>query len=129
MFPRRNPSHLRCSLPARVSRFYQSCFPPPPPYSPPTASDLNCEFGSQRALPDLNRELYMSVGTAGPQQRAADLMGHCRTSTTSSTCLWPLPTSIADARSQWALPSRAQWALPDLSQTPERSQIECQKEC
>ena len=45
----------------RVSRFYQSylLLPPPPP----------------------NSELQISVGTAGPQQRAPDLSAHCRTST------------------------------------------------
>ena len=31
---------------------------------------------SQWALPDLNRELQISVGTAGPQPRAPDLSGH-----------------------------------------------------
>ena len=43
-----------------VSRFYQSCFPPPPPPSPLAASDLNCE-------------LQISVGTAGPQRLAQDV--------------------------------------------------------
>ena len=38
-----------------------------PPSSPPAASHLNCE-------------LRISVGTAGPQPRAPDLSGHCRTS-------------------------------------------------
>ena len=64
---------------------------------------------SQWAPPDLNYELQM--GTAGPQLRAPDLSGHCRTSVTSS-------------RSQWALPDlnrelQISVALPD-SQTPER---------
>ena len=55
-----------------VSRFYQSCFPPPP--SPPlAASDLNCE-------------LQISVGTAEPQTRAPDISGHCWTSTASARC-------------------------------------------
>eukprot|EP00435_Cladocopium_sp_Y103_P044010 s2633_g12.t1 len=34
---------------------------------------------SQRALPDLKRELQISVGTAGPQPKAPDLSWHCRT--------------------------------------------------
>jgi hypothetical protein len=34
---------------------------------------------SQWALLDLNCELQMSVGTAGPQLRAPDVSGHCRT--------------------------------------------------
>ena len=72
---------------------------------------------SQRALPDLNRELQIPVGTAGPQPRAPDPSGHCRTSTTSSRSQWALPdlnrdfqiavgsgTSTATSRSQWALP-------------------------
>ena len=53
----------------------------------------------QWALPNLNRELQISVGTAGPQLRAPDFNGHCQISTASC---------------------RFQWALPDLSQTPER---------
>ena len=58
---------------------------------------------SQWALPDLNRDFQIAVGTAGPQPRAPDPSGHCRTSTASS---------------------RSQWALPDLN-----GQIECQKIC
>ena len=74
-----------------VARFYQSFFLPPsfllpffllPPsfHLPPTAKSR-----SQQALPDLHRELQISVGTwtasAGPQLRAPDLSKHCRTST------------------------------------------------
>ena len=40
--------------------------------------------GSHWALPDINRERRISVGTAGPQPRAPDLSGHCRTSTASA---------------------------------------------
>eukprot|EP00435_Cladocopium_sp_Y103_P034420 s1105_g8.t2 len=47
---------------------------------------LNREFqiavgtaGSQWALPDLNREHQIPVGTAGPQPRAPDCSGHCQT--------------------------------------------------
>ena len=54
----------------RVSRFYQRCIPPPPSTSPP--ANLNCE-------------LPIWVGTAGPQlqagsQRALPYLnrGHCR---------------------------------------------------
>eukprot|EP00435_Cladocopium_sp_Y103_P040801 s1552_g11.t1 len=46
---------------------------------------------SQWALPDLNREFQIAVGTAGPQPRIPDRNGHCR-------------TSIASSRSQRALP-------------------------
>ena len=54
---------------------------------------LNCRAltaSSASQKTDLNCELQISVGTAGPQLRAPDLSGHCRTST-------------ARARSQWAL--------------------------
>ena len=81
---------------------------------------------SQWALPDLNRELQISVCTAGPQPRAPDLSGHCRTSTASS-------------RSQWALQDlnrELQTRDPDLSQTPEKMSdktpermSECQSIC
>ena len=128
----------------RVVRFYQSCSPPPPPPPPPrspdpsghsrtpTAScrsqgalpDLNRELQipvgtagpqprlpdrirSQCALPDLNRDFQIAVGTAGPQPRLPDRSGHCRTSTATS---------------------RSQWALPDLN-GKKRCQIECQKIC
>ena len=61
----------------------------------------------------LNRELQRSVGTAGPQPRASDLSGHCRTSTASA---------------------RFQWALLDLNRelqswTSAKRQRECQIEC
>eukprot|EP00435_Cladocopium_sp_Y103_P060571 s286_g22.t1 len=46
---------------------------------------------SQWALPDLNRELQIPVGTAGPQPRVPDPSGHCRTSTASSRSQWALP--------------------------------------
>ena len=49
---------------------------------------------SQWALPDLNRELQISVCTAGPQPRAPDLSGHCRTSTASSRSQWALPEYV-----------------------------------
>eukprot|EP00435_Cladocopium_sp_Y103_P059271 s181_g21.t1 len=62
--------------------------------------------GSQWALPDLNCERQIAVGTAGPQLRAPDRSGHCRTST-------------ASPRFQWALPDRSQWALPDLNREPQ----------
>ena len=100
----------------RVVRFYQSCSPPPPPpppsppRPPPRSPDPSghCRTStsssrSQWALPDLNRDFQVAVGTAGPQPRLPDRSGHCRTSTASS---------------------RSQWALPDLN-----GQIECQKIC
>ena len=46
---------------------------------------------SQWALLNLNRELQISVGTAGPQPRAPDLSGHRGTSTATSRSQWALP--------------------------------------
>ena len=63
-----------------------SSFRPSSPFFLPTANSR-----SQCALPDLNCELQISVGTAGPQPRAPDLSGHCRTSTTTSRSQWALP--------------------------------------
>ena len=71
-----------CFQPARWgpldSRFYQSRFSRflllHLLLSPPAASDL-ASSGSQSAPPDINRELQMSVSTAGSQQRAPDLSG------------------------------------------------------
>ena len=51
--------------------------------------DLNREL--QIAVPDLNRDFQVAVGTAGPQPRAPDPSGHCRTSTASSRSQWALP--------------------------------------
>ena len=48
------------------------------------------------ALPDFNRELQISVCTAGPQLRAPDLSVHCRTSTASSRSQWALPDLAPD---------------------------------
>ena len=59
---------------------------------------------SQWALLDLNRELQIAVGTAGPQPRLPGRSGHCRTSIATSRSQWALPTSTATSRSQWALP-------------------------
>ena len=63
-----------------------SSFRPSSPFFLPTANSR-----SQCALPDLNCELQISVGTAGPQPRAPDLSAHCRTSTASSRSQWALP--------------------------------------
>ena len=80
----------------RVVRFYQSCSPPPPPHPPPPprSPDPSDPSGhsrtstassrSQWALPDLNRDFQVAVGTAEPQPRVPDPSGHCRTSTASS---------------------------------------------
>ena len=91
----------------RVVRFYQSCSPPrPPPRSPDPSGHSRTSTASSRsqwALPDLNRDFQIAVGTAGPQPRLPDRSGHCRTSTATS---------------------RSQWAPPDLN-----GQIECQIEC
>ena len=81
----------------RVVRFYQSCSPPPsPPHPPPPPRPPppppspdpsgHCRTStatsrSQWALPDLNRDFQIAVGTAGPQPRLPDPSGHCRAST------------------------------------------------
>ena len=86
----------------RVVRFYQSCSPPPPPPPhpppPPRSTDPSghsrtstASSRSQWALPDLNRELQIAVGTAGPQPRLPGRSGHCRTSTATSRSQWALP--------------------------------------
>ena len=88
----------------RVVRFYQSCSPPPspPPPSPlrppPRSPDPSghsrtstANSRSQWALPDLNRDFQIAVGTAGPQPRLPDRSGHCRTSTATSRSQWALP--------------------------------------
>ena len=80
----------------RVVRFYQSCSPPPPP--PPPSPPPPSQSRSQWALPDLNREFQITVGTAGPQPRAPDLSGHCRTSTASSRSQWALPDLNRDVQ-------------------------------
>ena len=41
--------------------------------------------------PPPNSKLQISVSTAGPQLRAPNLSGHCRTSTVSSASQWALP--------------------------------------
>ena len=81
---------------------------------------------SQWALPDLNRELQISVGTAGPQPRAPDLSGHCRTQLREPDLSGHRRTSAARARSQRALrdlncerkvshrmPARMSYRMPD----------------
>ena len=90
----------------RVVKFYQSCSPPPPPPPPPPphpplppgspdplmrSRTSNASSRSQWALPDLNRELQIAVGTAGPQPRLPDPSGHCRTPTATSRSQWALP--------------------------------------
>ena len=73
--------------------------------------DLNCvsQLQAPDLMPGLNSELQISVGTAGPQLRAADLSGHCQnTSTTSSKSQRVALTSTTSAgrcrtsaRSHW----------------------------
>ena len=105
----------------RVVRFYQSCSPPPPPPPPPLppppphppppprspdpsghSRTSTASSRSHWALLDLNRELQIAVGTAGPQPRLPGRSGHCRTSTATS---------------------RSQWALPDLNEKNVRKDV------
>ena len=105
-----------CQL--RVSRFYQSClvllpFLLPSSFLPRIAT---ASSRSQWALPDLNRELQISVGTAGPRPPAPDLSEHCRTSTAISVgTAGPQPRAPNLCRAQTAS-ARSRWALPDLNQ-------------
>ena len=58
-----------------------------------------------------NSELQIAVGTAGPQPRAPDLSGHCRTFAVSSIS-GHCRTSSGRSRAQWALPD----VQPDASE-------------
>ena len=101
-------------------------------FSSSASASSSSQSRSQWALPDLNRELQIAVGTAGPPPRAQDPSGHCRTSTASSRSQWALPDlnrelQIAVGTAGPRLPdrsghcrtstatSRSQWALPDLN--------------
>eukprot|EP00435_Cladocopium_sp_Y103_P060238 s129_g22.t1 len=119
--------------------------PPPPPGSPRASSSpaadrsRHCRTSSassrsQWALPDVNRDCQIPVGTAGPQLRAADRSGQRRTSTASSRSQWATPDlnrefqiAVGNAGPQPRVPdpseqrqtstasSRSQWATPDLN--------------
>ena len=76
---------------------------------------------------------FFSSGTAGPQPRAPDLSGHCRTSTTSSRSQWARPdlnrelqisvgTAGPQLQSQWAVRVRQ---CPCQRECRNRCQIEC----
>ena len=89
------------------------------------------------ALPDLNRERQTSVGAAGPQLRAPDLSGHCRTSARRARAQWGTAgpqlqepdlngdcgTSIASAR------CHKENVIECLIECQNISHIECQIEC
>ena len=65
--------------------------------------------------PDVNMDLQIAVGNAGPQQRAPDCSGQRRTSTGER---W---SGLGNARPQPGS-SGADWATPDLTRgPPERS--------
>eukprot|EP00435_Cladocopium_sp_Y103_P013039 s1692_g3.t1 len=85
-------------------------------------------------MPDLNCELPIPVGNAGPQPRAPDSSGQRQTSTASSRSQWATPDlncelqiSVGTAGPQPRAPdpsgqrrtstasSRSQWATPDLN--------------
>ena len=65
--------------------------PPRPPSPRPSCSSPTARFRCERALPDLNRELQISAGTARSRLRAPDLSGHCQTSAASSRSQRALP--------------------------------------
>ena len=110
-----------CQL--RVSRFYQSCllllpFLLPSSFLPRIAT---ASSRSQWALPDLNRELQISVGTAGPRPRAPDLSGHGRAVPT------PENARIDDRKNVKIDAREIQRERQHKCQKV--CQIECQKEC
>ena len=85
------------------------------------------------AAPDLNSELQIAVGSAGPQQRAPDCSGQRRTSPGE------LPSGLGSAGPHPGS-SRADWAVPGLSgqkifqkicqkRMSETMQKKCQKIC
>ena len=78
------PSVLPSFLPFFHPSFLPSFLAFLPSYFLPTPKAIS---RSQRALPGLNRERQIAVGTARPQPRTE----HCRTSTTSSRCQRALP--------------------------------------
>ena len=85
MFPGKHIlKHLFPTCHVKVSKFYQSFVPPIASSSssftsssstPPSTTSSR----SQWALPGLNRERQISVGTAGPQLRPPDLSGYSQT--------------------------------------------------
>ena len=83
---------------------------------------------SQWALPDLNRDFQVAVGTAGPQPRAQIPVGTAgpqpRVPDTSGYCR----TLIAISRLQWALPDlNREFQIAVGTARPQRE--ECQKRC
>ena len=72
----------------RATRFYQSYFLLLPSSS---SSSSTSNSRQQWALPDLNRELQISINTAGPELRLPDLSAHCQASTASSRSQSELP--------------------------------------
>ena len=102
MFPGKHIlKHLFPACHVKVSKLYQSCMPPIASSSssssftssssaPPSTTSSR----SQWALPGLNRERQISVGTAGPQAIARSQR---------------VQPDTASARSQWALPLSIEW--------------------
>ena len=86
-------------MPPFASSSYSSCSS-----SSSTPPSTTTSSRSQWALPDLNRERQISVGTAGPQLRPPDLSGHCWTSTTSTRSQWALPDPNCDCQISVLLP-------------------------
>ena len=79
-----------------------------------SSASSSSQSRSQWAQPDLHRELRIPVGAAGPQPRAPDPSGHCRTSTATSRSQWALPdlnrdfqVAVGTAGPQPRLPDRS----------------------
>ena len=104
-------SHFACKFPCQVALVKCHC----------QASTASSE--SQWALPGLNCELRISMGTAGPQPQAPNLSGRCPQLRAPDLSAGPQPraldlsgrcwTSTAHCRTSTAS-SRSQWALPHL---------------
>ena len=95
-----------------------------PPLLPPLRHHLRHHFRQLWAAPDLNMELQIAVGSAGPQQRAPDCSVQRRTSTASPRLQWAAPDLIRGAlertgqrrTSPGELPSGVGSAGPQLPQ-------------
>ena len=120
----------------------------PPPLPPPPATDFalnpnarsqwGTETASARAqfalsglnrewaLPGLNCERQSSVGTtAGPQPRAPELSGHCRTSTARSRSQW----ALRDLNCECKMPHTVECHIKCQKRCQIEGVIECQSIC
>ena len=94
--------------------------------SPPRLLASSPGRWSQWALLDLNCQLPIPVGAAGPQQPSPDICVHGWTSTANlSSPAGTAGTQPGTSRAEWAGTSRAQWALLDLNRGPPEPSGHC----